>query len=138
MLLNNNKKKEWTTDTYDVMNLRNIMLNLRGQTQQSIYYMVLLLWHSSKGKFNLYWKLSEQRLPLGGRITGKGAETTFQYVENIICLNRNVGCMGSCIHQSSQGMIHLRSVHFIICKIYFKYKQYELTRRSLLYTMILN
>lgn len=47
-------EKKCTTDPAEIwMNLRNIILNEKSQTQESTYFMILFLYSSIKGKSDL-------------------------------------------------------------------------------------
>ena len=63
----------------------------------------------------------------GGRrwewgLPGKGHKGTFWGDDNVLYLDRGLGYTGVCICQNSIN-VHLRCVHFLVCKFYFKRKK---------------
>ena len=61
-------KKEWTPDTYGVMeeSKKYITMSKRGQPQKSSFCMILFIESSRSGAMNLWWEKSGQWLPLAG------------------------------------------------------------------------
>ena len=81
------KRNEILIDATTRVNLENIMLSERSQTQKNINCAVLFTWNSKKAKTQLWWLKSELLLSSGRwGLAGRGRRGIFWDNENILYL----------------------------------------------------
>lgn len=98
-----------------ILNLQNILLSEKRQTQKSTYCIISFIWTSIIGKTNPWWKESNSLCfwKRWWELTGKGHEGNFSSDGNVLYLDLGEGNMSICIGPNPSNY-NWRSVHFTI------------------------